>query len=206
MKARFATPPPPTRVAAVTAEARHWERGLFAVGSLAAVQDVNVMSEVPGQIAAIHFESGKQVTAGDPLVTLDASVDAAELRGLQAARRLAEIQFERAGKLQHDRALSRAQYDEADARRAEADALCEAIPGAVQVAGSEADEAKEEKILAFVDGEIPRFVSKGSIMGYGMNFQHMPELEWMIGYPLAIGLMICTGVLPVLYFKQKGWL
>jgi magnesium transporter len=39
-----------------------------------------------------------------------------------------------------------------------------------------------------------------------MNFQHMPELEWMIGYPLAIGLMICTGVLPVLYFKQKGWL
>jgi magnesium transporter len=41
---------------------------------------------------------------------------------------------------------------------------------------------------------------------YGMNFQHMPELEWMIGYPLAIGLMICTGVLPVLYFKQKGWL
>lgn len=123
MKARFATPPPPTQVAAVTAEARHWERGLFAVGSLAAVQDVNVMSEVPGQIAAIHFESGKQVTAGDPLVTLDASVDAAELRGLQAARRLAEIQFERAGKLQHDRALSRAQYDEADARRAEADAL-----------------------------------------------------------------------------------
>jgi len=41
---------------------------------------------------------------------------------------------------------------------------------------------------------------------YGMNFQHMPELEWAIGYPLAILLMICTGVLPVLYFKQKGWL
>lgn len=54
----------------------------------------------------------------------------------------------------------------------EADALCEAIPGAVQVAGNERDEAKEEKILAFVNGDIKRFVSKASIMGYGLNFQH----------------------------------
>lgn len=58
---------------------------------------------------------------------------------------------------------------------AEADALCDAIPGAVQVSGSEKDEAKEEKILAFLDGEITRFVSKGSIMGYGLNFQHCAE-------------------------------
>jgi len=55
---------------------------------------------------------------------------------------------------------------------AEADALCRAVPGMVQVAGSERDEAKEEKILDFVDGRIKRMVSKGSIMGYGMNFQH----------------------------------
>jgi magnesium transporter len=41
---------------------------------------------------------------------------------------------------------------------------------------------------------------------YGMNFQHMPELEWSFGYPLAILLMIATAVLPVLYFKRKGWL
>ncbi len=41
---------------------------------------------------------------------------------------------------------------------------------------------------------------------YGMNFQHMPELNWTVGYPLALLLMIATGVLPVLYFKRKGWL
>ena len=126
MKARFAIPPPPTRVAAVTATAGQWGRSLFGVGTLAAVQDVNVMSEVSGQISSIRFESGKEVEAGDVLVTLDASVDEAELRGLQAALQLAEVQFERAGKLQHDRALSRAQYDEAAARRAEADAMVKA--------------------------------------------------------------------------------
>ncbi|WP_424810938.1 magnesium/cobalt transporter CorA [Roseococcus sp. YIM B11640] len=41
---------------------------------------------------------------------------------------------------------------------------------------------------------------------YGMNFQHMPELEWVSGYPLALILMVATAVVPVWYFKRKGWL
>jgi magnesium transporter len=41
---------------------------------------------------------------------------------------------------------------------------------------------------------------------YGMNFEHMPELEWTYGYPLAVGVMavICTGL--YLNFKRAGWL
>jgi magnesium transporter len=41
---------------------------------------------------------------------------------------------------------------------------------------------------------------------YGMNFKHMPELEWSYGYPFAIGVMIAAGLLPFLYFKWKKWL
>jgi len=41
---------------------------------------------------------------------------------------------------------------------------------------------------------------------YGMNFRHMPELEWTYGYPIAIGLMVVSAVLPYLYFRRKGWL
>jgi magnesium transporter len=41
---------------------------------------------------------------------------------------------------------------------------------------------------------------------YGMNFRHMPELDLAFGYPLAIGLMIVSAVLPYLYFKWRGWL
>ncbi|HEV7458678.1 MAG TPA: magnesium/cobalt transporter CorA [Roseococcus sp.] len=41
---------------------------------------------------------------------------------------------------------------------------------------------------------------------YGMNFHHMPELEWPIGYPLAVVAMILSALGPVLYFKRKGWL
>jgi magnesium transporter len=41
---------------------------------------------------------------------------------------------------------------------------------------------------------------------YGMNFRYMPELEWSFGYPLAIGLMVLSGLVPFLYFRRKGWL
>ena len=41
---------------------------------------------------------------------------------------------------------------------------------------------------------------------YGMNFEVMPELKWQLGYPLALGLMIVSAVLPIYYFKRKGWL
>jgi magnesium transporter len=41
---------------------------------------------------------------------------------------------------------------------------------------------------------------------YGMNFDHMPELNWLLGYPWAIGLMMLSAFLPFLYFKRKGWL
>jgi magnesium transporter len=41
---------------------------------------------------------------------------------------------------------------------------------------------------------------------YGMNFEHMPELGWRVGYPLALTLM--AGLCAVLYrqFRRSGWL
>jgi magnesium transporter len=41
---------------------------------------------------------------------------------------------------------------------------------------------------------------------YGMNFKHMPELDWLQGYPFALGLMVLAAVGPVIYFKWKKWL
>jgi magnesium transporter len=44
----------------------------------------------------------------------------------------------------------------------------------------------------------------GSI--YGMNFERIPELRWVYGYPMAIALMVLAAVLPFLYFRWKRWL
>lgn len=41
---------------------------------------------------------------------------------------------------------------------------------------------------------------------YGMNFRFMPELDWPLGYPLALGLMAASGLVLYFVFKRKGWL
>jgi magnesium transporter len=41
---------------------------------------------------------------------------------------------------------------------------------------------------------------------YGMNFHHMPELDWYFGYPFALLVMVISAVVPYWWFKRKGWL
>lgn len=54
----------------------------------------------------------------------------------------------------------------------EGDLLERLIPGAVQVSGSDSDECKEERLLAFARGEVRVLVTKPVIGGWGLNFQH----------------------------------
>ena len=41
---------------------------------------------------------------------------------------------------------------------------------------------------------------------YGMNFKHMPELEWLWGYPFALGLMLTIAISIVTWFRVKRWI
>jgi magnesium transporter len=41
---------------------------------------------------------------------------------------------------------------------------------------------------------------------YGMNFKNMPELNWKFGYPSAIGLMIISFIIALIYFKMRKWI
>ncbi len=41
---------------------------------------------------------------------------------------------------------------------------------------------------------------------YGMNFELMPELKWLFGYPFALAMMVVSAVLPFWFFRRKGWL
>jgi magnesium transporter len=41
---------------------------------------------------------------------------------------------------------------------------------------------------------------------YGMNFEHMPELKWLLGYPLSLLLMVSVSTLLYVIFKRRNWL
>ncbi|MDX1975917.1 MAG: magnesium transporter CorA family protein [Rickettsiales bacterium] len=41
---------------------------------------------------------------------------------------------------------------------------------------------------------------------YGMNFEYMPELKWIYGYPYALTMIVLCALVPYFYFRRKGWL
>jgi magnesium transporter len=69
-----------------------------------------------------------------------------------------------------------------------------------------------------VSTELNRFVRKITAFGtigiawtviagiYGMNFTHMPELNWQYGYPAVLAVMIVVGVVFATLFRKRGWL
>ena len=41
---------------------------------------------------------------------------------------------------------------------------------------------------------------------YGMNFKSMPELVWTYGYPYGLTMILLSAVIPLLWFRLRGWL
>jgi membrane fusion protein (multidrug efflux system) len=103
---------PPQTVSAMKAPVLEWQPTLEAVGSLRAVQGVDVSTELGGRVAKIDFKSGDRVKAGDLLIQLDLSADKAQLKSLKAAAKLAEINYKRDQRLLKTHAVSQSQFDQ----------------------------------------------------------------------------------------------
>lgn len=104
---------PPATVATSRVREESWQPALDSVGSLVAMNDVSVTTEVPGIVDEIKFSSGQRVEKGDVLLQLDDDVDRAQLASLQVDLQLAQVQFDRAAKLVKERTVSQSEYDEA---------------------------------------------------------------------------------------------
>ncbi|WP_323847390.1 efflux RND transporter periplasmic adaptor subunit [Microbulbifer magnicolonia] len=96
MNRAFDTMPlPAATVTSATAEMQTWREKLSAVGTLRAVNGVEVTTEAQGVVSAIHFQSGQTVRKGELLVEIAAEPEKAELQVLKAELRLARRNHER---------------------------------------------------------------------------------------------------------------
>jgi len=107
----FTAPKPPVTVAAALAEERQWQQRLPAVGSLKALQGVELSLEVEGTVKSLHFDSGQKVKAGQLLLQLNDDQETALLGTAQADLGLAKVDFGRGSQLVGDTAISRGEYD-----------------------------------------------------------------------------------------------
>jgi membrane fusion protein (multidrug efflux system) len=115
MKEMMSQPQPAAIISVTKATTENWQPAIKAVGSIKAINGIEVANEVPGVIENIGFESGDTVSKGDVLVRLDAAIDEAALRTRRAEAQLAEQEFKRVSDLLPKRAVSQSQYDEAKA-------------------------------------------------------------------------------------------
>ncbi|OFW02896.1 MAG: hypothetical protein A3H94_08765 [Acidobacteria bacterium RIFCSPLOWO2_02_FULL_60_20] len=114
--------PPPEAVTTIVAQQERWPATLSAIGTMAAVQGVNVSADLPGIIDRIAFDSGASVAEGDVLVQLDTRQEQAQLAAAEAESELARLNFERLQGLVNTRAISRADYDRAAAEQKQTEA------------------------------------------------------------------------------------
>jgi len=80
----------------------------------------------------------------------------------------------------------------------ESNFLLDAIVGAISI-----EQNNVIKIFSVVTIAIMPPTLVGAI--YGMNFTHMPELGWVMGYPMALVLMLLSAIVPLWWFRRNGW-
>ena len=116
-------PEPEFPVTAMVTKAQDWVPTIEAIGFIEPNQGVTLSTELAGTIDAITFESGKPVKAEQLLLSLDSTVERANLRASQAKLPAAKAKFDRFQNLYKTSSISKEQLDEAEAayRSLEAD-------------------------------------------------------------------------------------
>jgi len=122
---------PPATVTAMPVGKQLWRDRLTAVGTLRAMQGVEIASEVAGIVGKVHFKSGQLVEEGELLIEMNAEEEQAQLMALQASRRLAEINQERNRQQFAIHAISQAQLD----------------ASAAELARLKAEEARQQAVI-----------------------------------------------------------
>lgn len=117
-------PAPPATITAARVEPMTWDNRMAAIGTMVAVNGADVTTQTGGIVTAIHFESGTQVDKGARLVALDAANERGEYERLKAQAQLAELNLARREKLYRLEAISKSDFD---AAQAEADAARAAV-------------------------------------------------------------------------------
>lgn len=119
--------PPAVTVSSAVAQSVDWQPSISAIGNFVAINGVEVNSEASGNVVKIDFESGGYVVKGQPLITIDDSIDQALLKFNQSELTLKELNYKRQTDLFKKGATPSSSVDEANANLQQAQAKVEQI-------------------------------------------------------------------------------
>jgi membrane fusion protein, multidrug efflux system len=168
MAAAGAFAPPPETVSSAAAHEEQWPNTLTAVGSISAAQGVTVTPEIAGAVNEIDFESGAVVAKGALLVRLDTSLEAAQLRAVEAQVELARLNAERMRTLRANNTVSQSEQDSAEATFKQQQGNADAIRATIE----------KKTIRAPFAGQLGiRLVNLGERLDAGQSIVSLQALE-----------------------------
>jgi len=163
--------PPPVTIAAATAQNAVWTSELETVGTIRAARGVELSAETSGEIIAISVQSGAQVKAGQPILTLNDGPQRANRNRQEANLRLARQLHERDARLIKQKSIPQSQYDRS---RADLDSAV------AQLAETDA-QLDVKRVVAPFDGttgiirvKVGDYIESGTPI---TNLQDLTELE-----------------------------
>lgn len=124
--------PPPETVTTTVAKQGMWDTTINAIGTVVAVNGVNVSADLPGLVDQISFDSGRQVRKGDVLVRLDTKQERAQLAAAQAQLELSRVQLERATGLRDQGIVAQSVVDQVSAEYKQAAARVGEIRASIE--------------------------------------------------------------------------
>ncbi len=181
--------PPPATVTAEKAVAERWTDRVRAIGTLVAIQGVDVAPELGGTVTEYFFESGQDVEKGDKLVKLDTSVEEADLADKKATLQQAVLDYERQSKLVKTSVVSQSTLDQTIAKRDSAAAAVQHVEAVIA----------QKTITAPFSGRLGlRHVEKGQYVSPGQALVWLQSLDpiW-VDFPVpetTVGLLKIGGV------------
>jgi membrane fusion protein, multidrug efflux system len=159
---------PPSAVTTTVAKSVAWRPVLKAIGTLAPVEGVTVSADADGVVSKINVENGATVKAGDLMVELDTSVEAAQLAAAEASATLAKLQHDRALELLTHNTISKSDADNATAQLAQAVANSAALKATIE----------RKRVRAPFDGRVGiRLVNLGQFVARGKPLVPLQKLD-----------------------------
>ena len=169
--------PPPATVTTEVAKTENWIDRLRAIGTLVAIEGVDVAPQLGGMVTDYYFDSGKDVEKGEKLVKLDTSVEEADLADNKATLTQATLDYERQVKLVKTGAVSQAVLDQTIAKRDSAAAAVQHVEAIIA----------QKTIVAPFAGRLGlRHVEKGQYVSAGQALVWLQALDpiW-VDFPVA---------------------
>ncbi|WP_163833628.1 efflux RND transporter periplasmic adaptor subunit [Spartinivicinus ruber] len=181
--------PPPITVSADNSKTETWQPEIHGIGTLQAVNGVELATEVGGMVQTIHFESGQMIEKGQLLLQIDDEVEQATLKSQQAQLKLAQLNYNRDKQLLIKKAIPQTQFDLSSAELEEAIANVEKTKAIIA----------QKKVRAPFSGKIGiRLINLGEYINAGASIATLQNIN-----SLFVDFNLPEQFYPKLYVGQQ---